>query len=378
MAFVRKRTWVSGGETKTSWLVGYRDHDRRRRFETFKTKKDADARRVEIEHELSQGTHSPKATSITVAEAAKLWLEHGEVEGLEPTTLRGYRQHVDLHINPLVGHMKLAQLTKPGIENLRDQLVKTRSSRIMARKILTSLKSIIGEAQRRGLVAQNVASGVKVSVNDRDEDQLEVGHGIPSKSEVSAIIGAATGRWRPLLVTAISTGMRASELRGLRWSDVDFDQKVVVHVRQRADQFNSIGWPKSKAGRRTIPMSPLVVNTLKEWKLACPKGRLDLVFPNGAGKVEALANIMTRGFRPIQVKAGVVDADGKPKYGMHALRHFAASCWIEQGFTPKRLQALLGHASIQMSYDIYGHLFPSLEDDHSKFAAVALSIVNAK
>jgi len=61
-------------------------------------------------------------------------------------------------------------------------------------------------------------------------------------------------------------------------------------------------------------------------------------------------------------------------WALHSLRHFFASWAIEQGFTPKRLQALLGHSSIQMTFDTYGHLFPSLEDDHAKFAAGELKI----
>jgi len=61
-------------------------------------------------------------------------------------------------------------------------------------------------------------------------------------------------------------------------------------------------------------------------------------------------------------------------WALHSLRHFFASWAIEQGFTPKRLQALLGHSSIQMTFDTYGHLFPSLEDDHAKFAAGELQI----
>ena len=70
-----------------------------------------------------------------------------------------------------------------------------------------------------------------------------------------------------------------------------------------------------------------------------------------------------------------MDDEGDPKYAFHSLRHFAASWLIEQGFSPKRLQSLLGHSTIQMSYDLYGHLFPSLEDDHAKFAAGELSII---
>lgn len=115
---------------------------------------------------------------------------------------------------------------------------------------------------------------------------------------------ALQGRWRPLIVMAIFTGLRASELRGLRWRDVLFDSWEIL-VRQRADCFNVIGRPKSAAGERSVPMTPLVLNTLKEWRVACPKSAGDLVFPNGAGNVESLTNIRRRGLIPAMTAAGV-------------------------------------------------------------------------
>lgn len=81
----------------------------------------------------------------------------------------------------------------------------------------------------------------------------------------SLVSSFGQGRWRPLIVTAIFTGLRASELRGLRWSDVDLQERV-VHVRQRADRYNSTGSPKSEAGHRAVAMPPIVLNTLREWK----------------------------------------------------------------------------------------------------------------
>jgi integrase len=208
----------------------------------------------------------------------------------------------------------------------------------------------------------------------RDQGKLVVGRDIPSKVEVQAILEKAGGRWRPLLITAIFTGMRASELRGLIWDALDFERKV-AHVRQRANLWCEIGAPKSAASQRQIPLSPMVVNSLKEWRLACPNGDLGLVFPNGAGNVESHANIANRGFYALQTAGGIVGADGRPKYGLHSLRHFFASWVIERGFSPKKVQALLGHSSITMTYDRYGHLFPSLEDDHAKFAAGELALV---
>jgi len=192
------------------------------------------------------------------------------------------------------------------------------------------------------------------------------------------------GRRRPFLVTAIFTGFRSSELRGLRWQDVDL-AKGEVHVRQRADRYNKIGPPKSLAGIRTIPVGPFLVNTLKEWKLACPKGPHDLVFPTGNGNIESRGNLLRDILWPVQVAAGVavpklgkdgeplVDKDGKSvlkaKYtGLHALRHFYASWCINRKvdggleLPAKVVQERLGHANIAETLDTYGHLFPRGDD----------------
>jgi len=182
------------------------------------------------------------------------------------------------------------------------------------------------------------------------------------------------GKWRPLLITAALTGLRSSELRGLRWEDVDLDHERVLHVRRRADYVRKLGDPKTRAGARTVPLAPPVLNTLREHRLAAPKP-LGFVFANGRGNVDFGNKILQRGVHPAQIRAGVVDDAGKPKFGLHSLRHFFASWIIEQGFTAKKLQALLGHSSVVMTFDRYGHLFPSLEDDHNRFAAGALAIV---
>jgi integrase len=118
-----------------------------------------------------------------------------------------------------------------------------------------------------------------------------------------------------------------------------------------------------------------VVNTLREWKLTCPKGELDLVFPNGRGRIENYHHIIERGLIPTLLTAGVIDGNGKAKYpGLHALRHFYASWCINRRVDGglelplKLVQARLGHASIQMTADTYGHLFPR-GDDGAELAA---------
>ena len=182
--------------------------------------------------------------------------------------------------------------------------------------------------------------------------------------EVKRRIDAAkTSRQRALLLTAALTGLRASELRGLRWKDIDLDHGV-LHVRQRADRFGTIGSPKSEAGSRTIPLAPEVIAALKRWKPSCPKAKASgddrLVFPASSGLVEHHSS-MVRGLAPIMIAAGVVDADGAPKYAMHAFRHFFASWCINpkdrggRELPPKVVQTLLGHSSIVMTLDTYSH-----------------------
>jgi integrase len=305
---------------------------------------------------------------------------------------------LELHIEPFIGDSRLNALSLPLLRHLEDRLLDEGRSPAMVRKVLVSLGSLIADAQERGLVARNVVRemrGRRGSSDRRAEKRakgkLRVGVDIPTPAEVKAIVGALQGRWRPVLLTAIFTGLRASELRGLRWEDVELDRRL-LHVRQRADRFNDIGNPKSEAGEREVPLPPIVVNTLREWRLACPRrdtGRkdddgqpieeLDLVFPNGKGKVESLANMINRGLLPVQIRAGVtvetgeLDADGQPvlaaRYtGMHAMRHFYASWCINRpqdgglGLPPKVVQERLGHATINLTMDTYSHLFPRGED----------------
>jgi len=374
---IRKRTWLTrAGEAKTAWVVDYSDPGGIRRQKTFHRKKEADAWAASTAVAVRQGTHTADSASISVAEAAKLWLRRVEADGRERSTVRQYRQHVRDHVTPHIGNVKLSQLTTPVVEAYRDTLLQS-LSKPLARAVLASLKALIGEAQRRGLTATNPARPVSVRIEGRQKRKLQVGVDVPTTDEVRLILATAAGRWRPLLIVAAFTGLRASELRGLRWHDVDLD-KAVLHVRQRADRWNAIGRPKSEAGERTVPLAPVVVSTLREWRLACPNGEAGLVFPNGSGNVESLSNIHRRGIGAVQMAAGIVDGDGRPKYGMHALRHFCASWWIGQGFQAKRLQQMLGHASVTMTFDRYGHWLQDDADDHARLAAGEQAIIGSE
>ena len=373
---VRGRKWTTRkGEARECWVCDYRDQNGNRVVKAFAKKKDAVAYHAKVGHEVSQGIHTAPSRSIAVKQAAVDWLKFVEGEGRERSTVVGYQQHVNRHILPRIGAVRLGHLTTPRVNKFRDDLLGDGMSRAMAKKVLGSLKSLLRDAKRRGNVAQNVASDVSITLDKRHKRNLKVGVDIPTREEIKVIIDKAAGRWRPFFLVAIFTGLRSSELRGLRWEDIDF-RKAELHVRQRADRWGVIGKPKSHAGERTVPIPPLVLNALREWKLKCPKGDGDLVFPNGAGKPENHANIVNRAFLPLQVAAGVVTKAGKPKYpGLHSLRHFYASLCINRRVDGglelplKTVQARLGHASIMMTADTYGHLFPR-GDDGAELAVV--------
>jgi integrase len=378
---VRKRTWTTPkGEEKTAWVVDYADRNGKRRLKTFAKKKDADAYASRIAIEIGQGVHSTGPT--TVAEAGELWIANREAAGLERATVVSYRQHLDLHIRPFIGGIKLADLTAPMVRSFEDELRREGRSSAMVKRALVSLSSILADAQDRGLVAQNVAHRRPAKKNghaDKRGKRLKVGVDIPTVDEIRALIprlaSAGEKRTRPLILTAIFTGLRASELRGLRWQDVDLD-KGELHVHQRADRYREIGAPKSEAGQRSIPLLPMLVNALKEWRLASGQPQAGLVFPGWRGRPLTHNSVIRGSWTPVQIAAGLVGAAGKsPKYpGLHSLRHFFASWCINREadggleLPPKVVQGRLGHSSIAMTMDVYGHLFPR-GDDTAKLAA---------
>jgi integrase len=321
--------------------------------------------------DIRAGTHTPVNRSITVAKAAEHWLESVRLDNRERTTLDYYRQHA-AHIIKHIGKLKLASLTATRANTFRDELLAT-LSRPLARKVLTSLRSLLRDAQSRGNVAQNVGLSIKrVDADGRGKKKLKIGADIPSVDEIRALIAAMPdNRWRPMLLTAIFTGLRASELRGLPWTDVDL-KGGVLRVCQRADRYGVIGKPKSKAGHRTVPLPPMVLNTLREWKLKCPHD--ELVFPTVNDRISRY-NDMVRALQAAGRRAGLLDSNGKPKYtGLHALRHFYASWCINpvdrggQGLPPKVVQERLGHSSIVMTMDTYGYLFPAEQDAEKRLA----------
>jgi integrase len=397
---VRKREWITRkGDAREAWVVDYAVGGSRH-IETFDRKKDADAREAEVSVNVRKGTHIAPSKTPTVREAGKMWLE--SCAGLERATVEAYDQHLHLHIVPYLGHYRLAHLAPPVIRQFEDDLrngksppmppdkepgerFKTKRSPAMVKKVLTTFGTMLADMQERGLVGMNAVHGLRKGrkrgkerqAERRKRGKLKVGVDIPTREEIRDIIAHLSDRWRPILLTAMFTGLRASELRGLRWKSVDL-KGAKLHVHERADRYLKIAEPKSEAGDRTVPLPPPVVNALREHKL---KAKSEFVFPTDEGNPQHHANILHRGFEPAQIAAKVVDDKGKPKYALHALRHFYASWCINRKVDGglelpiKVVQERLGHSTINLTADVYGHLFPSNDDGAELKEAVKFFVV---
>jgi integrase len=366
---VRKRTWITAkGEAKEAWIVDCFDKDGVRHIQTFATKGEAEDHAAKTRINVKRGRHTAPSKSITVAEACDKWIKRVEADGRERSTIDQYRQHTRIHIVPRLGKVKLASLEAKA-EGFREDLLAS-LSRPLARKVLTSFHQMLKSNKY-----SHVAQGITISTSKRDKRKLEIGRDIPTTAEIRRMVDAATDtRARALVLLAAFTGLRASELRGLRWSDID-DKRGEVHVRQRADGYREIGDPKSEGSRRSVPLDLGTVGlALKEWKMACPKFESNLVFPATNGR-PMHQKVFLHILRRVINGAGV-----RNKYGLHAFRHFFASWCINpkadggRALPPKSVQALLGHSSIVMTLDVYGHLFPR-NDDPAELAKSIRSVL---
>jgi integrase len=380
MASVRKRTWrTATGETKTAWQVDFIDGHGDRQRKHFAQKKQADAFRIDVQSQIKGGTHRPHAERVTVKTLCHAFIEHCEGrhrrdERMSRKMLAVYRGHISgkiLHPRYGIGARKLSQLTARSVGEFRDKMREAGVSVPTARKIIATLHGALEYAISQDWVAVNVAHGVRV-IGPRDEGSKKITP--PSKEAMRALLAAARAKDErrasqlaggsdeaPLslaVVFAACTGARAGEQWAVRWRDVSFDASE-LRIAQRVDAYGEEGAPKTAAGVRTVPLSVQLVAMLREWKLQSAFSRPDdLLFPNKKGRHVGHDNFVKRRFRPLAAKLPT------PLVNWHALRHFAVSCWIDAGLAPKAVQTFAGHSSLKVTWDRYGHLFPS--EDHRK------------
>jgi hypothetical protein len=160
---IRQRTWSWKGRERVAWVVDYCDAKGKRRLKTFRTKRAALDWNAGTRIDLKHGTHVADADSITIQAAGHLWLASCKTSGLERSTREQYRQHLELHIAPLVGVTKLNKLTLPAVRAFQHRLRENGRSPELTRKVLTSLGSLVADAQERGLTTRNPVASVSAA-----------------------------------------------------------------------------------------------------------------------------------------------------------------------------------------------------------------------
>jgi len=220
------------------------------------------------------------------------------------------------------------------------------------RKILVNLGAIMTHACRKRYIDYNPVRDVekpKGQSEHKEDEELK----ILNPSQIKLLLeNTPELKYQTLFMTAVMTGMREGELFGLKWSDINwFNNQVHVNRTFNHGRFYD---PKTKTSRRKIDLAPQLAIKLKKWRLACPQSAFDLIFPNEAGKPLSPINMVRRKFEPALKRVGI------ERIRFHDLRHTYASIQIELGENPKYIQHQMGHSSIKITFDTYGHLMKTV------------------
>jgi integrase len=359
--------------------------------------------------EVDRRTYSTHARKLTFDEVADAHL--ASKVAIRSTTRRSYAGLASLYLKPYFGLWRIDQISVLDIERFRNDVAKGRPQPIVdafaqrameerpalsqarakqramqkkpgirtINKCLTLLSMIFNYACRHRWIDFNPAEHVEklraptaIEVDVLDSNVLspeEVGRLIES-AEVArrARDGALIGNnYRLLIKVAVFSGMRSGELRGLQWGDIDWHSRhIFVRRSWKEGEFRQ---PKTQASVRRIELPESIVHELREWRLACPKGEHDLVFPNLVGKPLSNENLLRRGLYPALRRAGL------RRIRFHDLRHTFASLLIANGEDVVRVSRLLGHASPTITLKVYSHMLPK---EHYGSAERLLHLVDVR
>ena len=357
----------------------------------FESRKEADAFRIATESQMRGGTFRGDAAKYTLKDAADEFLTYceGRRQRGERMTRHNYKTmegHIRNYIcrdphrhdgkprpsrlkefDGGIGGIKMSALTSRAVGDFRDRVRDAGVSVVTTRKILGTLQLVLARAIDRNMVAVNVAKGVKV-IGRRDEGARKIVP--PTKEAMRALLAVADRIFG-------SAGLRERDRRPRRriacpTLEASGFRKGRGH-RRDAGRCLWRGRRYQDGGRDgTIPLAQPLILMLKEWKLRTKRKKPDdLVFPNKRGWYADHGHMVKRKFLPLfdlLAERHAKDPAANPKppapFNWHALRHFAVSCWIEAGLSPRTVQTFAGHSGLQVTMDRYGHLFKS--DDHKR------------
>ena len=329
-----------------------REHKRIRK--TFRSFDEAKAWRAETLVGLRRGTmRAPSATRLRavwetwLAGASDGTIRNRSGDLYKPSVLRGYETSMRLRVLPELGGARLTEITRLDIQDLVDQMLGKERDASTIRNTLIPLRAVYRRALARGEVAINPVSGVELpSVRGRRDR-------IASPREAAALIGAVREEDRAVWAAAFYAGLRLGELLALRDGDVDLEAGV-IRVERSWDPHVGVIEPKSRAGRRSVPIVAALRPHLAARKLR--RRRAAEFFFGDRGRPfnrNALVNRAHRAWKKAQLAP----------IGLHECRHTFASILIAAGVNAKALSTYLGHSSIQITLDRYGHLMPGNEEE---------------
>jgi integrase len=313
----------------------------------FKGGKRKDAERVlgEKLSEVSNGTYK-EIPKLTFKEYAETWVKSYAEMNLKPSTLTLYQIILDKHLIKEWGDYQLDSIKTAQIQMYASERLKKVSAKTVRNEIAL-LKQMFKHAHQWGYVKLNHAEHAKRPRIEKKEIE------ILEPEETERLLEHTTDAYRMAFKTAIMTGMRAGELWGLQWGDIDWNAgQIYVRRSLWGGNFQS---PKSKTSIRKIDIPSSLLLELKKWKLACPVSEDDLVFPNTDGTISIHNTVLKSHFQPALRRAGLRHVS------FHSLRHSNASMRIQAGQNIKYLSTQLGHSSINITMDRYGHLFNDLD-----------------
>jgi integrase len=334
----------------------FSQRDRKTIRKTFRTLSDARAWRAEAHSALRLGTLSAPSRT-TVAEAAAEWLSAAKAEVIrtrsgspyKPSALRAYEQALQTKVVPELGHLRLSAVTRPAVQDLVDRLVASGLKPSTVRNAILPLRAIYRRAITRTEVLVNPTLGLALPASRERRDR------IARPAEARALLEVLPPEDRAVWAMALYAGLRRGEIRGLRWSDVDFEHGLIRIEQAWDDKVGPIE-PKSRAGRRRVPLAKPLRAYLAAQRLRSDGIDKDLVFGQAGGRA-VNTEALTRRARRAWCEAGLA------RIGLHECRHTYAAFMIAAGVNAKALSAYMGHSSITMTMDRYGHLMPGHEGE---------------
>ena len=291
-----------------------------------------------------------EVSKVTFAEYANEWIEtyRGRTSrGIRPETMVEYKRQIEKRAIPFFGRLRLVEIEPRDVKRYVATVEAEGLSANTVRLALAPVKALFATARDEGAIRWNPADGVRMSTRTHAEDGDEEKAKALTPDELRRLLAAVDPSCRLLAEFLAATGLRISEAIGLRWSDVDLSARR-VSIRRRYYR-GSFAPPKSRYGRREVPLSPAMAEQLGALWRQRREGGEALIFPGRHGE-PLHASTAFRAVKAAAVKAGA------PWAGLHTLRHTAASLLFARGENPKQIQRWLGHHRASFTLDTYVHL----------------------